>query len=377
MRSAMLATSLILCLPMAACRDEADAVVQLMPSVVAAPVVAVDLEEEIRASGELQARNHTLIAAEVQGRVTQISIDEGGAVSKGSVVLELDPERRRLELDAARAGLAQARAQLSKERSQTARVRKLRTSSVSSEAQLEEAETALRLAESSVAAERAQLGVAQRALADASVAAPFDGVVSMRSVQLGEFVQPGATLFEIVALDPLEAIFHVTELDSARVKVGQPVKISVAAQPDREFIGEVRFVAPTVDPATRTLRIKASVANTDGLLRPGLFARANLGVSRRHGVVMVPEESIIQRADGAFLYRIRDDDRVERVPVATGTEYDGSIEVLDGLAVGERVVRRGHGGLADGSLVEVRVPPGGAVAKPSATAGGREAGPQS
>jgi membrane fusion protein (multidrug efflux system) len=209
-----------------------------------------------------------------------------------------------------------------------------------------------------VRAEEAAVGVARRALAESSVSAPFAGLVARRYVQLGEFVQKGTDLYEIVALDPLEAIFSLTELDTQRVRVGQKIQISVGAFPDRTFAGEVSFVSPTVDPMTRTLRIKAQVDNTEGLLRPGLFARVSLGVARRENVLMVPAEALIQRANGVSVYRVLGSDaaegRVERVTVETGSQVGSMVEVRgEVLRAGDRVVRRGHGGLADGMVVVV------------------------
>jgi len=358
---------------LAGCGEEQVAVEELLPAVSVYRVDAVDLDEEIRASGELRARSHTMIAAEVAGRVTELAVDEGGHVDAGAVVLEIDPARRKLDLAAAQARLSQARANLRKERSQTRRIRELRSQNVSSIQQLEEAETALALAESAVRAEEAAVGVATRAVDDSSVSAPFAGVVARRSVEVGEFVQTGDELFELVSLDPLEAIFSLTELDTERVRVGQRVKISVGAFPDRSFQGVVTFVAPTVDPATRTLRIKAEVENADAALRPGLFARVSLGVARRQNVLMVPAEALLQRAGGASVYRVVDGDRVERVRVETGTTYRDMVEVRGEIREGDLIVRRGHGGLADGMVVVVKQ----AAPPPIATAGPEQRGQDS
>jgi membrane fusion protein (multidrug efflux system) len=116
----------------------------------------------------------------------------------------------------------------------------------------------------------------------------------------------------------------------------------------------VTFISPTVDPATRTLRIKAEIDNDEGHLRPGLFARVSLGVAPRSGVVMVPEEALIQRSEGALLFKIGDDDRVKRIAVTTGAHDAGRVEVRGDVAPGDRIVRRGHGGLVDGAMVTVR-----------------------
>lgn len=351
--------SLLLCLlaltiiGVSACGEQTAAEIEVLPTVSAVSVRSMDLVEEIRASGELKALYHTTIASEIEGRVTQIRIEEGSEIEFGAIVLEIDPARRKLDRDAAKARLAQARAQLAKQQSQTDRIRKLRDKSISSEQQLEEAETALLLDEANVEAERASYGVARRALADASVKAPFAGFVARRMVQLGEFVQKGTPLFELVSLDPLEVEFSVPEREAVRVENGVEVAVIVEAWRDRSFAGFVKFVSPTVDPETRTLRIRAEIDNRDGSLRPGLFARVNLGVSERSGVTMVPEEALIQRSTGAWLFKLLPDQRVKRLEVATGSIEAGLVEVRGDLRPGERVIRRGHGGLTDGAMVRV------------------------
>jgi membrane fusion protein (multidrug efflux system) len=353
MRGALLGLLLVAQFVTGACSQETAAEIDVLPAVAAATAQSIDLVEEIRASGELKALFHTTIAAEIEGRITEILVEEGGEVDAGDTVLEIDPARRQLDRNAARARLAQARANRVKEERQAKRIRKLRSQGVSSEQQLEEAETALLLARANVDAEEAAFGVAERQLLDASASAPFAGFVARRSVQLGEFVQPGTALFELVSLAPLEVEFSVSELDATRVHVGQEVTLSVSAYPDRRFEGVVKFVSPTIDPSTRTLRIRAHLDNQDQTLRPGLFARVNMGVSRRTGVTMVPEEALIQRSGGATLFKVLPDHRVQRIAVTTGSLKSGLVEVHGDLRPGELVVQRGHGGLADGALVRV------------------------
>jgi membrane fusion protein (multidrug efflux system) len=355
------------------CREEATKTEDVLPSVSAAEIEAVDFDQEIRASGDLRARFQTMIAAEIAGRVTELSVDEGGSVEKGEVVIKIDPERRRLDLSAAKAKLAQARANLRQETSKVERVRKLRSENVASVERLEEAETALLLAGSSVRAEEAAVGVAARALKDASVSAPFAGLVAKRSVELGEFVEVGKNLFELVSMTPLDVIFSLPELESQRVTVGEHVQVTVAAPADKTFDAVVTFIAPIVDPGTRTLRIKAEIDNSERILRPGLFARIHLGTEQRKSVLMVPEEALVQREGSAWLFLIGQDDRVRRVQVETGNQSKGRIEVRGPISAGDRVVRRGHGGLADGMVVVVRDTQSTAVE----TAGGKVVGAQS
>ena len=132
----------------------------------------------------------------------------------------------------------------------------------------------------------------------------------------------------------------------------------MAPYPDQAFRATVTVVAPTVDTQTRTLRVRAELPNPEGRLRPGLFARADLGVSHREGVLMIPEDAVLQRADGAVVFRLAPDARVERRVIETGVHEGGQVEVVRGLAPEDRVVTRGQTALVDGSKVQIRNPDG-------------------
>jgi len=288
-------------------------------------------------------------------------------------VIEIDPERRQLEAASARAMLAQAEAQAAEAERELGRMEKLHAEGVAADAKLDQVRTALRAARSSRDSLQAQLGMAERSVRDSSVTAPFAGLVARRYVSEGEFVAPGQKLFDLVALDPIEVEFHVPERDSSRVADGAQVGVRVAPFPDEVFEAKVTVVSPIIDPSTRTLRVKAELANSDGRLRPGLFARADLGIAVRENVAMIPEEAVLQRADGAVAFRLVGDGRVERRAIELGVIREGRIEVRSGLAVGDRVVVRGQSDLMDGSAVSVRDVAGRPVADSSTSVGQRDA----
>jgi membrane fusion protein (multidrug efflux system) len=325
-----------------------------LPPVTVAPVLTRDVDDRIVATGELITQNQAQIAAEVAGRITEIVREEGSTVAAGDVVLEIDPERRRMELDSARAGVAEAQASVAEQRRELARVRELFAKEIASKSQLDQAGTALRTGESRLAAARAREQLADRAMRDASVTAPFAGQIGQRTVGRGDYVNVGQKLFELVAVDPIEVEFHVSERDSARVHPGQKLEVAVSPFPDERFAGAVSVIAPTIEPRTRTLRVRAQIPNTDGRLRPGLFARVDLGVSRRSGVLLVPEEAILQRADGAVVFKVDGEGTAARVVVQTGLHVDGGVEVVSGLEATDLVVTRGHTELSDGVRVAVR-----------------------
>jgi membrane fusion protein (multidrug efflux system) len=339
------------------------------PPVVIAQVEARDLEDRIEATGELVAKEHAEVASEVSGRITEILIDEGEAVEAAQVLLEVDPERRNLELANARAGLAEAEAALGEGGRDYRRASTLHERGIASDAALDQAETALALGRSRAEAARARVGVAERAVRDASVRAPFAGLIARRDVSRGEFVNVGQSLFELVALDPVEVEFHLAERDSARVAIGQEVRVTVAPFPAEIFEGVVTVVSPTIDPRTRTLRVKAEIDNGDGRLRPGLFARADLGIAVREAVLLVPEEAILLRSDGSVVFRRVEGNRVERVIVETGEHRGNQVEITRGLASGDQVVTRGQAGLVDDALVSPRNVDGSPVSTAVSSAG--------
>jgi len=250
---------------------------------------------------------------------------------------------------------------------------KLHAEGVAADAKVDQMRTQIVTARSARDAAQAQLGMAERAMREASVKAPFAGLVARRYVSQGEFVQPGQKLFDLVALDPIEVEFHLPERDSSKVAQGASVGVRVAPFPDEVFAAQVNLVSPTIDPQTRTLRVKASLPNPDGKLRPGLFARADLGISTRDNVVMIPEDAVLQRAEGAIAYRLVAQNRVERRKLTLGIFQGGKVEVIEGLAAGDLVVIRGQDQLTDGITVSIRDESGAASPSGPMTNGPRTA----
>lgn len=334
------------------------------PPVMVEPVQVRDVVDRIEATGQLVAKAEATVAAQVAGEVTSIAVEEGDAVEAGQVLLEIDPERRQLELDEAEAGLAEARASIAEARREVDRIRGLRKRDAVSQSQLDGALTNLALARSRESSAEARLGLARRALEDATIRAPFAGLVARRHTNVGEYLGVGSPLFDVVALDPIEVEFSVPEVDSARVAVGNEVELRVAPYPSERFTAVVTVVSPTIDPSTRTLRVKAQLPNPESRLRPGLFAHVDVGVALRSGVVMVSESAILQRAEGSVLYRLVDGSRVERLIVEPGVQIGEWVEVRGGLVPGDRVVVRGQRGLVDGGSVSVRTREGRPVDEP-------------
>jgi membrane fusion protein (multidrug efflux system) len=353
-----------------ACGQEDSATVAevLRPPVMVVTSELRDVADRLRATGQLMAKAEATIAAQVKGQVTEIRVKEGEAVEAGTVLLVIDPERRELEVASAQAQLAEAQAELAVAKRNYQRTKRLSKDNVASEARLDEDRTRESLARSAANGAEARLGLARRALEDSTVSAPFSGLIARRHVSVGEYLSIGAALFDLVALDPIEVEFNLAEVDSSKVALGHPVEISIAPYPDETFAATVSVISPTIDPRTRTLRVKAELPNPDGRIRPGLFAHTDLGVSERLGVIVVPDDAVVQRADGAVVFRLDDSGRAERRLVETGVQLDGWVEVSSGLSPGDVVVVRGQTRIDDGVAVSVRQADGQPVeASPVAT----------
>jgi RND family efflux transporter MFP subunit len=350
--------ALALCLLAPGCGGDDAAPSVSAPPVMVETVAAHTVTDRIEAAGELLAVEEASVAAEVDGRVTEVRVPEGAAVAAGDVVLEIDRERRKLALDSERAVVAEAEAAVAEASRELERIRSLHDRNAASRSQLDGAETARQQSRSRLEAARARHGLAERALRDASVAAPFDGLIARRYVSAGDFVGVGQKLYDLVALDPIEVVFHLTERDSGRVEMGDRVEVRVAPHPGEVFTATVNVVSPRIDPQTRTLRVKAALDNADGRLRPGLFAQADLGVAERTGVPMLPEDAILQRSDGQIVFVLDGDSRVARRKVTTGVFREGYVEAVTGVAAGDRVVVRGQARLVDGAKVDVRTSEG-------------------
>jgi membrane fusion protein (multidrug efflux system) len=358
-----------------ACGQEEAAQQSLAAPVVVEPATVGDMEERIEGTGELAAPDRALIAAEVDGRITEIRVDEGAKVAAGDVLLAIDPEKRRLDADSAGAQLRDAEASYVVAQREYERARALHDQGIASDSLLDQRGTELSRAQARRDSALASSGVANKLLRDASVRAPFAGLVAKREVSRGDYVRTGQALLEVVALDPIEVEFTVAERDSARVATGQPVTVSVEPYPNEKFVGAVSAVSPVIDPRTRTMRVKARIPNSDGRLRPGLFARTDLGVAKRTGVVLVRAEAILQRADGEVLFTVGPDDRATRRVVKTGVQRDGRIEIVEGLAADAQVVIAGQSGLVEGAAVERKgaAPSGAPTAQPGASLAGASA----
>lgn len=281
----------------------------------------------IEAVGTLDSDESVVIRPEIAGIITKILFREGQPVKQGAPMIKIDDSIYRAELTEAQANgnLAAAnyeRAQsLYKKQTGTARA-------------LDEARAALD-------AGKAQVALAQARMAKTVITAPFGGVAGLKKISVGDYVTPGQDIVNLEKIDTLKADFRIAEVNLPLVKAGQTIKVGVDAVPGRVFEGKVAAIDPRIDAAGRSVVIRASIPNTDGLLRPGLFARINLVLENRAGALAVPEEAILPQGDKKSVYRVVDG-KVAPTPVETGQRRGGMVEIVKGLSAGDTVITAGQ-----------------------------------
>ncbi|MBK1663503.1 efflux transporter periplasmic adaptor subunit [Rhodospirillum rubrum] len=305
---------------------------------------AEDWQDTIPAVGTLRAINGVTVGAAVAGIVETISFESGQRVKKGDLLVRLDDGEERGELDAVR-----AQAELS--RITASRARRLVQSAAGTRATLDDAEAQLRV-------NLATIGQLEARVAKKTVTAPFDGVLGVRAVDLGEYVTAGQTLVDLQDLSVILADFSVSQKDLGRVAVGAKLTLTTDAWPGRLFEGAIKAIAPKVDANTGMAVVEGRFDNPDGALRPGMFAKLAVLRAEHQSVVTVPATAVTYSLHGDALYVLKEagEDgkvRVDRITVTTGVRRGDRVVVTAGLSAGQRVVTSGQVKLNDGSAVTV------------------------
>jgi RND family efflux transporter MFP subunit len=210
----------------------------------------------------------------------------------------------------------------------------------------------LESARAQVAQAQAALQLAQAQLGEAFIQAPLDGVVSERFLSLGAMAGPTAPILTLVS-SQTEVVFSAEESVMGQLAVGQPVSITVSAYPEQVFAGQVSSIAPTVDPRTRTFKVKVSPQDPGGRLKPGMFARVDLGPGGQQIALRIPSQALIKRGEETFVFVVAEG-RARLHKVKVSAREGGEAVVLEGLSEGDRVVIEGQGSLKDGDPVRVR-----------------------
>ena len=359
------------------------------------------IEDRILRAGDIIPHTQVTIYSKVQGWVENINVREGDRVKEGQVLVTLDVReaeatvgQAQANLEAARARLAQVRA-TAEETVQT-QIQQTRANMELAEAdlrrfqelyeknfvarqQLDEARTKynvakagydlalnslrqktwendLALAEAQVRQAKASLDLSQAQLANLIILSPMNGGVTKRFVDPGTMVKDTTPILTLMDLGEMKMVVNVIEREFVSLRKGQEVKITVTAFPDRVFNGKIQVINPALELQSRTAEIQISIPNPDFLLKPGMFGRAQILLRSNPRATLVPVQSIVSQVDQDFVFVLQGE-KVSRRLVRKGILKDTVVEILEGVAPGEKVVTAGQALLKDGSQVRLSLQP--------------------
>lgn len=285
----------------------------------------------IKAVGSIEAVNGIRVANEVPGVVVEINFESGDTVKKGDVLIRLDAA-----IDEAALRTRNAEAQLAEQ--EFKRLSDLLPKRAVSQSQYDESKA-------NFDAARARVNEAEAQLSKKVIRAPFDGTVGLRMVDQGEYLATGSPIVEINMLNPIYVDYTLSEKELANVKTGYNVAVTVAAVRGETFEGHVSAINSSVSPESRTVRIRATLANPANKLKPGMFATIMTRQPEDREVVTVPRTAISYNTYGDYVFVVEKDDSekliVNRRTVTTGGTRNGRVAVTDGLTEGEQVVAKG------------------------------------
>ncbi|MEB3420633.1 efflux RND transporter periplasmic adaptor subunit [Salipiger marinus] len=312
------------------------------------PVEELDFAETVEAVGTTRARRSVELRPTTSGRVETLSFAPGDEVTAGTVLLRLEDASEQAALKAAEATLAEAQAAFDRQE-------RLQASGSASEAAFDSARATLLRAE-------AERDMAAAELDDMVLRAPFDGVVGFTDLAEGQLVDSADPVTSLDDLALVEVAFSVPERVMGRVRLGQTVSLISAAWPDRVFAGSISAMDTRVDPATRSVALRAEVDNFDRALKPGMFIEVTLVLSERRAAA-VPERALTVSGEQSYIHVVRDG-RAARVDVVAGQSMGSRIEVSGDLEPGTLVITSNLHRISDGASVDPIAPQQAQVATP-------------
>jgi RND family efflux transporter MFP subunit len=326
------------------------------PEVALVAVATRDLgvpEVVLSASGYVEPHRQITVSSKAQGKIVEMPVEANQRVRAGDLIARLESDEQRAALRLADAEVADAKREL-------VRTRELAERGSASEAALERAETTFAVAE-------ARRELAQAALANTVLRAPFDGTVIRKIRDVGEFLtigvsaggDPGTAVVVLADLSSLHVALEIGESELGRIALGAPALVYPEALPERRYLADVSEIASMANRQKGVVPVEVRIRQPDRELLPDLSARVSFLAREPAGPIEValalPESAVVERDGSRFVFAL-EDERVRRVPVATRPADDGFVALRQGPAVGTFVVDDPPAGLADGSRVRVRTP---------------------
>jgi len=314
------------------------------------------LDRVLPLTGSLAPLTEATVKAKVAGELVAVTVREGETVTQGQVLARIDTTEVQAKVAAREADVEAAKAQRTFAGKNRAQQKALLDKAFISQSAFDNVQSNYDVAVAKLHAADAELVVARKSLGDAVLVAPFSGIVSQRHAQPGERVALDAKVVSIVDLSRLQLEAPVPPAAIGQVRVGQEMNFRVEGFGEREFAGRIERINPAATAGSRSISVYAVIDNRDGLLRGGMFAQGALTLSRVDGALAVPASAVREEVGQTFVYAIVDG-LVKRKNVKVGPpDAAGRVQVLDGLAAGDRVVRVNLGSLREGVAARLSGP---------------------
>ncbi len=307
-------------------------------------------------SANLEAVWSTDVSAKADGRIGQVLVEEGDQVTAGMVLARMDIDELAALVMQAEGQILQAKATLEQNELNFRRMDTLFKQNAVSAQSLDSARTQRDLAQGGVTAAEGNLRLLRARLDNANIISPLTGVVVKRYVQSGTFSKAGAAIVAVADVSSLLAKAVVGEAQVAELKLGIPVTIRVNALKDQEFKGTLTRLSPAAALPARTFTAEVSIPNPQGILKAGMFAKADIAGLVRQKVLVVPEGALVLREDQKTVFVVTADNKVVQKVLKLGESSGGWVEVLDGVKDGEKVVVAGQHKLKDGASIRLGAP---------------------
>jgi len=322
-----------------ACADQNEAAKKAqVKAVVVYKVHAMQLSDRMESLGTAQANESIAITSKLAGKLEEVLFNDGQQVKKGDILARLDQDEEQAQLVA-------AEVQLAEHVREVKRLQSLLARKAAATRDLDERKTLLAITASNIKQIKARIS-------ELTLNAPFNGKIGIRRISPGALIQPGQVLTTLDQLDPIKLDFSIPSTMLQGFKLGDSIEARADALGDEVFVGSVSASDSRIDPLTRSMLLRAMIANPDGRLIPGMLMRVTLLANERSALV-VPEESITQKEDRHFITLVTAEGKAELRVVQPGLRRDGYVEIKQGLSEGERVVVRGMGFVKPGQALEV------------------------
>lgn len=328
------------------------------PLVMVQDVEQQALVEEISLTGTVMAKQHATLSSEVSGIVEQVWVEVGDEVKKGDPLIQIDAELVQLILASTQADTLRAKEVLADTERRLADAHALAKKMTVSQNELDTLIAEVQIKQAELAGYEAKEQHQQALLQRYRLLAPFDGVIAHREAELGEWIQPGHVVMQLVSMVQPYIEFKVPQTAFDKLANVVSVDVVLDAFPQQHFVGQVERIIPISDPATRTFRIHIVLNNSNTRFAPGMSASATLKSANGDEAVLVPRDALIRYPDGRVtVWQVLEqgaESFVTERQVKTGLSFNGQIAITEGLQSGATLVTQGNESLLEGQVVRVR-----------------------